>query len=152
MLALARRRDRRVFPVVERRLGEDEVGRLEVEAAAYLADERLLVPLRTLESWWDLDLGLLTEAVAACDPAQQARSLDEQTTFLMRLEGRLAEFPAVRAWLSCERLGREVSLAVDGGAEVGCYDFEALLTTRAGGDVEAAVEAVLSDLRRTWPP
>lgn len=151
ILGLARRRDRRVFPVVERELRDDEVGRMQVEAAAYLADVRLLGPLRALQSWWDLDAGLLEEAIAACDPEQRATALELQSTFLALLEGRLADLPEVSASLSCERLEGSVTLFVERDGEIECYFFEGLLAQRAGGDVEAAVEVVLADLRGGWP-
>lgn len=73
VLGLARRRDPRALPLVERDLSADDVGRLPVEAAAYLADARLLLPLRSLRDWWDLDPPLLEEALAACDPTRRAR-------------------------------------------------------------------------------
>lgn len=151
ILGLARRRDRRVLPVIEQELRQDEVGRMQVEAAAYLADVRLLGPLRGLQSWWDLDAGLLEEAIAACDLHQQAKALELQSAFLALLEGRLADLAEVSASLSCERLGRGVTLSVERNGKIVCYFFEGLLAQRAGGDVEAAVEFVLADLQGGWP-
>jgi len=146
LLGLARRRDRRVLPVLAARLGEDEVGRLAVEAAAYLCDERLLGPLSGLADWWDVDPDMLDEAVAACDPEQQARDVDEQATFLALLEPALGAWPGVSAALCCERLEREVLLLTERGGRTGRYDFGALVGDRAGGDLSAAVRAVLTDL------
>jgi len=109
LLGSARRRDRRVLPVLAARLGEDEVGRLPVEAAAYLCDERLLGPLRRLADWWDLDPDTLDEAVAACDPEQQARNVDQQATFLALLEAALGAWP-----------GRVQRSAASGWSEMSC--------------------------------
>lgn len=150
ILGSARRRDRRVLPVLAARLGEDEVGRLPVEAAAYLCDERLLGPLRRLADWWDLDPDMLDEAVAACDPEQQARDVDQQAMFLALLEPALGAWPGVSAALCCERLERDVLLLTEPDGPTGRYDFAALVGERAGGDLGAAVRAVLSDLNE--PP
>lgn len=95
IVALARRRDRRVLPVVMAQLRTGEIGRLTLEAAAYLGDEELLVPLRGLKSWWHLDPALLDEALTSCDPEQQRRALDDQTAFMALLEARLAARPEV---------------------------------------------------------
>jgi hypothetical protein len=124
---------------------------MQVEAAAYLADVRLLGPLCGLQTWWDLDPNLLEEAIAACDPDQQATALELQSAFLALLEGRLADLPEVGASFSCERLGRGVTLSVERDGKIECYFFEGLLAQRAGGDVEAAMEVVLADLRGGRP-
>lgn len=146
IFGLARRRDPRALPLVVSRLQQEEVGKLAVEAAAYLADKRLLDPLRALESWWDLDAGLLGEALAACDPERRAREVADQAEFLGLLEAGLTAVPEVSVWIFCESLGRDVTVKIERGGEVGRYDFQALLMNRAGGDVRTAVDAVLSDL------
>ena len=146
LVALARRRDRRVLPVLAARLGEDEVGRLAVEAAAYACDERLLGPLRGLADWWDVDLEMLNEAVAACDPEQQARDVDEQTAFLALLEPALGACPGASAALCCERLERDVLLLTDRDGHKRRDFFTGLVGKRGGGDLAAAVRAVLSNL------
>lgn len=151
LVGLARRRDPRAVAALASRLGKREVGigMLAVEAAAYVADERLLAPLQALTSWWDVDPELLEEALSACDPEQQARALAEQALLLSALE------PPVRAWhglsvgLCCERVEREVLVLIGEDGQAGSYDFTALVTNRAGGDLDAAVQAVLADLGRT---
>jgi len=152
LLGLARRRDSRVPPVLAARLGEDAVGRLAVEAAAYVCDERLLGPLRALTEWWDVDPEMLDEAVAACDPEQQARDLQDQATFLAVLEAALSGRPGVSVALCCDRLERDVFVLTESDGQTGRYTFEALVGNRAGGDLGAAVQAVLSDLNQPARP
>ena len=76
-VGLARRGDPRAFEPVRALLDADEVSTLTVEAAGYLADERLLRPLLELGEWWEDDSDLLTLAIASCDPAARER-LDER--------------------------------------------------------------------------
>ena len=72
-IGLARRSDARAFEPVRALLADDEVSALTVEAAGYLADERLLRPLLELGEWWEDDPDLLRAAIARCDPIAQAR-------------------------------------------------------------------------------
>lgn len=146
IFGLARRRDRRVLPVLAARLGEDAVGFLAVEAAAYVGDERLLGPLRALTDWCDVDGDMLEDAVAACDPERQARAVHEQATFLALLEVALVGRPGVSAALCCDRLERGVFVLIERDGQIGRYDFAAVIGNRVGGDLAAAVQAVLSDL------
>ena len=113
LVGLARRHDRRMVPVVTSRLGQEEVGRLAIEAASYIADERLIGSLRALRSWWDVDRELLDDALAACDPERQARDVEEQTAFLALLEAAVGGWPGMTAALSCERLERHVSVVIE---------------------------------------
>ncbi len=71
MVGLARRQDPEVTPVVVAALAAEEVGRLTVEAAEFLASPALLCGLRGLEEWWDVDEELLAAATRACDPDVQ---------------------------------------------------------------------------------
>jgi hypothetical protein len=56
-VGLARRGDPRVFPLLVDRLADSDVGNLIVEAAAELADPRLLPALRKLQAagWQQTD-------------------------------------------------------------------------------------------------
>jgi HEAT repeat protein len=148
ILGIARRRDRRALGVVAARLVEDDVSNMAVEAACYLADERLLPVLRELETWWDLDERLVANAIAACDPEQQRRRAKAQEELLGELTGALAARPeGVGCALYCERLELGVGLRLEQeSVEPAIYDVDALLQVRAGGDVSSAVRAVLSDL------
>jgi HEAT repeat protein len=67
-LGLARRGDARAFEPVRVLLEADEVSALTVEAAGFLADERLLRPLVELGEWWEDDSDLLRLAIARCTP------------------------------------------------------------------------------------
>jgi HEAT repeat protein len=148
ILGIARRRDHRALDVVAGRLGEGDVSNIAVEAACYMADERLLPVLRGLETWWDLDERLVANAVAACDPEQQRRRGEVQERLLDELTAALAARPGtIRCALYCERLELGVGLRLEQGAvEPTIYDVDALVKVRGGGDVASAVRAVLSDL------
>jgi len=72
IVALAQRRDKRAFPAVLAELTSGCEGRLVLQAAKLLADDRLLAPLIDLRDWWELDRELLEEAIRWCDPALRA--------------------------------------------------------------------------------
>lgn len=74
VVALAQRGDKRAFAPVLAELTSGCVGRLAVEAAKLLADDRLLGPLLDLRDWWDPDdpTHLLEVAIRRCDPARRA--------------------------------------------------------------------------------
>ncbi len=71
-VALAKRHDARLLPVLKRRLAAPDVGNLYVEAAAALGDPQLLPLLRKLKAdgWQDDEPRpqLLDEALEACAP------------------------------------------------------------------------------------
>lgn len=74
-VALARRRDERVLPVIARRLTEDQVGRLWLDASAALAHPDLLAPLEALRELerddgdsWDHALAAALEACRSGKP------------------------------------------------------------------------------------
>jgi HEAT repeat protein len=69
--ALARRKDPRVLPVLERVLGQPGVGRLYFEAAAALAEPALLPTLTRLRADGLVDADL-DRAIAACQAAEAA--------------------------------------------------------------------------------
>jgi HEAT repeat protein len=68
LVGLARRGDRRMLPALRKELASDSVGRLAVEAAALIGDPALHPLLVALRDWWDVDEGLLGEAIDACSP------------------------------------------------------------------------------------
>ena len=148
IVGLARRRNGGLLPIVAARIQHDEVGKLAVEAAAYLSDPILLAPLQDLETWWDLDPDLLNEALACCDPQDRARQLAAQTSFMAELEAALAAWQKVSVSLSCPRFGRGAVLRIDDAGHVSAYDLKTLVIARGGGDTHAAVRAVLDDLQR----
>ena len=83
-VGLARRGDARAFETVRELLEADEVSSLTVEAAGYLADERLLRPLLELGEWWEDDPDLLRAAIHRCDPVARAR-FEERLRSLVEL-------------------------------------------------------------------
>jgi HEAT repeat protein len=66
IVGLAQRGDRRVVPLLVRELTSDCVGILAVEAALTIAAPELLPHLLALKAWWDVDPGLLAQAIETC--------------------------------------------------------------------------------------
>lgn len=66
---LVQRGDLRVIPALVQELTSDCVGTLAVEAAATIAAPELLPHLLALKEWWDVDAGLLAQAIEACSSA-----------------------------------------------------------------------------------
>jgi HEAT repeat protein len=132
-VGLARRRDARAFEPVRELLEADEVSTVTVEAAGYLADERLLRPLLELGEWWEDDPELLRAAIDRCDPVARTR-FEERLRRLVELVerdfdervpgGRLDELRArpssreleselVVSWRDAGGLRRDVLLSVE---------------------------------------
>ena len=72
LLGLARRKDPRTLTLLRKELSSDSVGALPVEAAAELADSRLLDVLTSLAEWWDINADLLNEAIRRSKGAQRS--------------------------------------------------------------------------------
>jgi hypothetical protein len=155
-VGLARRGDPRAFEPVRALLEADEVSTLTVEAAGYLADERLLRPLLELGEWWEDDSDLLTLAIASCDPAARKR-LDERTRLLVELiedafdePGPTSTLDGVTAGRSSRELGTILTVRwtdSDGVQRGGTWSIETLLARAdVQNDVERAASAVLSDI------
>lgn len=66
LFGLAQRADMRVIGPLLSELSSQTVGRLDVRAAAEVADPRLCEALVRLRTWWDVDEELLTTAIARC--------------------------------------------------------------------------------------
>lgn len=155
-VGLARRGDPRAFEPVRALLDADEVSTLTVEAAGYLADERLLRPLLELGEWWEDDSDLLTLAIASCDPAARER-LDERMRMLVELiedafdePGPASTLDGVTAGRSSRELGSTLTVHwtdPDGVQRGATWSIEALLARPdVQNDVERAAAAVLSDI------
>jgi HEAT repeat protein len=71
IIGLARRGDRRMLPALRDELASGSVGRLAIEAAALVGDPQLYPLLAALQSWWDVDVELLGEAIQACSPGPE---------------------------------------------------------------------------------
>ncbi|MGE0306507.1 MAG: HEAT repeat domain-containing protein [Acidimicrobiia bacterium] len=156
---LARRHDRQIVDRVRAELESDEVGRLVVQAAAYLADASLLEALESLDDWWDVDIELLERAIDRCDPAIQSAELALLAEFLFAAERSDAGVAIFSNRLTNAPEGPIIGpvdeISVDGGTVVGDgaslrYSLEALMA-RADGSVEGAVERILSDQRDERP-
>ncbi|KAF3884776.1 MULTISPECIES: HEAT repeat domain-containing protein [Nostocales] len=66
LLGLAIRKDERVIEPLIGELESDRVGRLSVEAALAIGDNRLYSALVKLQDWWDIDVELLQAAISKC--------------------------------------------------------------------------------------
>lgn len=66
LVGLATRKDKRVIEPLLKELAREEIGTLAVEAAREIADARLCKPLLKLKTRWDVDEGLLEEAIDVC--------------------------------------------------------------------------------------
>jgi HEAT repeat protein len=75
LTGLVQRRDPCSYDEVVRALTDESVGRLAVEAAAILGDERLAEPLHDLRSWWDVDSKDLEWALYRCAPGRSQREV-----------------------------------------------------------------------------
>jgi HEAT repeat protein len=65
LVGLARRKDERVIAALKTELSSDCVGSLAIEAAELIASTELHPYLVALREWWDVDSGLLEQAIAA---------------------------------------------------------------------------------------
>lgn len=151
---LARRHDRHILARVRTELESDEVGRLVVQAAAYLADASLLEALESLEDWWDVDIELLDLAIDRCDPAMQSAKLSMLAEFLAAAERANAGVSVSSDLLTNAPEGPVIGPlgvgAIDNDDVSQRYSFEALMA-RADGSVDAAVRLILSDQRDERP-
>lgn len=152
LVGLARRRDRRAVPVTLAALQAETVFTLAVEAAAYLADDRLLPALEALRAWWDVDLGLLESAITSCDPQVRRHDLTLMNELAGALQQALDEADTgLAAAFSCQRTqepGVDLHLMRPGEGSDGPMRLirdVARLLYRAGG-VRAAFEAVMADV------
>ena len=68
LVGLASRGDARVVEYLLKELSSGSVGILAVEAAIDIADPQLYTQLIALKEWWDVNQGLLEEAINACQP------------------------------------------------------------------------------------
>lgn len=66
LVGLARRKDKQIVDLLLKRLENDSVGSLDVEAAAEIGDARLCEALLKLKKWWDVNESLLEEAIENC--------------------------------------------------------------------------------------
>ena len=67
LLGLARRKDARVIPHIEKSLRAEWVGQMVIEAAGYAASSDLVAALEDLPSWWeDVPKDLLELALNRC--------------------------------------------------------------------------------------
>jgi HEAT repeat protein len=155
-VAVARRGDVRAFDTVRELLEADEVSSLTVEAAGYLADERLLRPLLELGEWWENDSELLRAAIDRCDPVARTRFEARLLALVERVErdfdGRV---PGARLEdLTAERSSRELTSNLTaiwrdaaGLRREATWPVERIFARRdVEGDPEAAATIVLAEL------
>lgn len=161
ILGLARRRDpRAVGPLLEA-LTSKSVGRLSVEAAAYMGDVRVLQPLRALTAGWQVDTALLEAAIARCDPGsrraheiERARSLTRFRRVLITAVADIEPAVTIRSvqlpedpedYFLHDTL--EIAWTSAAGEESACWHWPGLLK-RASGEVGTAARLAAQDLFR----
>jgi HEAT repeat protein len=159
ILGLARRRDPRAVGPLLWALTSKSVGRLSVEAAAYMGDVKLLTPLRALTGWWRVDTALLETAIARCDPESRHAHEIERGRSLRRFR---RMFIAAAAHIEPAVSIRTVQLPEDpddyflhdtlkiawysgAGEETACWHWPGLME-RASGRVAMAARLAAEDL------
>jgi hypothetical protein len=146
MVALARRRDRRVIPALIEALDSNSVAYLAVEAAELLGAPEVAPALRRLAqspNWTEEELDA---AIRRCD-------VEEQRVVASKLDKFMEVVEAIRIGVSCF----SDRIAVDGGGpNIGYFDGERHLTwsfqellVRANGDPELAASLVLQDIAKS---
>jgi len=159
ILGLARRRDPRVVGPLLGALTSKSVGRLSVEAAAYIGDVKLLQPLLALTAWWQADTALLETAIARCDPdsrhaheIERERSLTRFRRMFITAVADIEPAVSVRAVLLPEDPDDyflhdtlEVAWKSAAGEESSCWHWPGLME-RASGRVGMAARLAAKDL------
>jgi hypothetical protein len=140
-------------------LTSKSVGRLDVEAAAYLGDVQLVPALQALRRWWDVDTDLLETAIARSDPKMRRAHENARERSLARFRRRLiAAMSEVKPGISIRtvdlpedpndyflRNTLEISWKSTGGANVASWYWPSLMD-RASGRVEAAARLAAEDI------
>jgi hypothetical protein len=147
LIGLARRRDQRALPLVERRLVDRNASRLVFQAAEYLANPALM---DSLGAWIDEypDDDDIHRAHRACDPTEQAARIVRHVELLAAVQNLLvAQDPQRGAAIYCDRFDTDVVLSID-DAPRHVWNVDGLLE-RAGQNIaEAARIVVLFDRER----
>jgi HEAT repeat protein len=68
LAGLAHRKDDRILPRLIGQLMSDDVGKLAIQAAEAMADDRLYPALLHLQTWWEPTCNYLEDALLACKP------------------------------------------------------------------------------------
>jgi hypothetical protein len=145
IVGLARRRDRRVVPLIQSLLAGDAVGSLLFEAAELLADPALLDALRGWSDDPDHSDDPIARATRACDPEVQSARFGRQQALLAAIERLIAEQGlSARAAVYCDRFTGDVLLTVDPGSTL-VRDVDFLLA-HTSGDIEGAARLVVGDI------
>jgi hypothetical protein len=145
VVGLARRGDVRAFEPTRLLLEADEVSAQTVEAAGYLADERLLRPLVELGEWWEDESDVLRLAIARCDPVARER-FEERVRELVELVAAGLEGAFVSAARSTRDLTTDLRVRVaDAAGRVRdeTWSIEDLLSRRDVRDDPARAAAVV---------
>jgi hypothetical protein len=149
-------------------LKDGSIGRLTIEAAAYIGSDALMPDLSNLAGEWGLDSEpdseLLRTAISRCNPIQRARHVRSRTVARTRFEKFLRaelakrspalELVEVALVEDSEDFFRMSSLQVtcrtDGEAEITNWYWDALMR-RASGRFAKAAELACDDLTEREP-
>jgi len=152
IVGLARRHAPHVVARVREGLLDDPVDHRVLVAASFLADPELF-PLLESTATRGVTSAALEAALAQCDPVLQRFRVEQMTRLLSALEQRLdaiAQHYAIT--VVCPLTGcieNDVDLMVSQhGEHLAAWNVPTLLEFRCKGDVEAAADEVVADLRQ----
>jgi Ankyrin repeats (3 copies) len=141
VIGLVQRRDPCSYDTVLRELTNEWVGRLAVQAAALLGDERLASPLQDLASWWDVDSEGLAWATRRCAPGRLAQEVKTMIALDERFN-RLTPGWSLIFESSCP--DRETSISAQYGDQLlGHWSFD-FLSASSNNDPEIAARRIRS--------
>lgn len=141
LAGLARRHDREALAAVRAALGAEQVSRLTIEAAGWLADPSLHQILTRLANWWDVDAELLGTAVRRCDPGFVAGVAATVGALVSAAEQVELDIIVSSELLGQRPEGPMVQLAP---TDHRGYGLEPLMR-RAGGSASVAADLIRSD-------
>jgi HEAT repeats len=142
LAGLVQRRDPCSYDEVVRALTDESVGRLSVQAAAILGDERLAEPLHDLTSWWDVDTKDLEWALYRCAPGRSQREVASMKELDRHFE---LITPGWSLVFESTLADREISIrAQNAHQEVGTWSFQHLMVASSNNDPEIAANRIRS--------
>jgi hypothetical protein len=142
LIGLVQRRDPCSYDEVIRALTDESVGRLSVQAAAILGDERLAEPLHDLTSWWDVDSKDLEWALYRCAPGRSRREVASMKELDRHFE---LITPGWSLVFESTLADGEISIrAQNAHQEVGTWSFQHLMVASSNNDPEIAANRIRS--------
>jgi HEAT repeat protein len=142
LIGLVQRHDPCGYDEVIRALTDESVGRLSVQAAAILGDERLAEALHDLTSWWDVDAKDLEWALYRCAPGRSQREVASTKELDRHFE---LITPGWSLIFESTLADGEISIrAQNAHQEVGPWSFQHLIVASSNNDPEIAANRIRS--------